>query len=479
MNNMSDRAMSAWSTLTSQWGSPLTLKSAYRDPVQNALANGARDSQHLHGNAFDVSTAGMSPEERASLIQAAQAAGFTGFGGYDNSLHFDVGPSRTWGSDYSGATTPDWLRSALGSAPVQVSTSGGPSMPMQEQPRGLFGFLGGEQTPDARTADQRKADLFNTLALGFNEMRLRPSQSLATGIQSRMASDRQLRTQQGRANRTVEWLKTQPNGSTAIQMIDAGADPAQAIQWLQQQNQAAASLARGEIKEVDGRLVRVMPDGTVQEIYGGSGAMDAPTVTKVTTEDGSEVAVQWDEQSGQWVPLSAPEGAIPTRRPLTAEQSKTTLFQSMQTQTAPVIDAIEQQWNPANMTDAVARATPIAGNFFASSQGQQYNAAAEAWSEGALRIATGAAATPAEKEAVMRTYFARPGDTPETIAFKNQLRKAYQESINLSLGQGTGYQLPIPTQFAADTLSPVDQIAVDDAFAEMEALLSQAGAGGQ
>lgn len=375
--------------------------------------------------------------------------------------------------------TQNYVRSILGGAPVQVSTSGGPSMPMQEQPRGLFGFLGGEQTPDARTADQRKADLFNTLALGFNEMRLRPSQSLATGIQSRMASDRQLRTQQGRANRTIEWLKTQPNGSTAIQMIDAGADPAQAIQWLQQQNQAAASLARGEIKEVDGRLVRVMPDGTVQEIYGGSGAMDAPTVTKVTTEDGSEVAVQWDEQSGQWVPLNAPEGAIPVRRPLTAEQSKTTLFQSMQTQTAPVIDAIEQQWNPSNMTDAVARATPIAGNFFASSQGQQYNAAAEAWAEGALRIATGAAATPAEKEAVMRTYFARPGDTPETIAFKNQLRKAYQESINLSLGQGTGYQLPIPTQFAADTLSPVDQIAVDDAFAEIEALLSQAGAGGQ
>ena len=239
MNNMSDRAMSAWSTLTSQWGSPLTLKSAYRDPVQNALANGARDSQHLHGNAFDVSTAGMSPEERASLIQAAQAAGFTGFGGYDNSLHFDVGPSRTWGSDYSGATTPDWLRSALGSAPVQVSTSGGPSMPMQEQPRGLFGFLGGEQTPDARTADQRKADLFNTLALGFNEMRLRPSQSLATGIQNRMASDRQGRQTQMAANRTIEWLKTQPGGEQFAAAVETGAIPAGSAIQAYMQSRAA------------------------------------------------------------------------------------------------------------------------------------------------------------------------------------------------------------------------------------------------
>lgn len=273
MNNMSDRAMAAWNTLTSQWGGPLSLTSAYRDPEYNASVGGARGSQHVHGNAFDVSTAGMTPEDRVALIKAAQAAGFTGFGGYDNSLHFDVGPSRTWGSDYTGATTPDWLRSALGSAPVQVSTSGGPSMPMQEQPRGLFGFLGGEQTPDARTADQRKADLFNTLALGFNEMRLRPSQSLATGIQNRMASDRQGRQQAMTTNRTIEWLRSQPNGEQYAQMIETGAIPAaNAVQAWQQAQASAAAAAQGEVREVNGRLVRVMPDGTVQEIYGSANA---------------------------------------------------------------------------------------------------------------------------------------------------------------------------------------------------------------
>lgn len=205
--------------------------------------------------------------------------------------------------------TQNYVRSILGGAPVQVSTSGGPSMPMQEQPRGLFGFLGGEQTPDARTADQRKADLFNTLALGFNEMRLRPSQSLATGIQNRMASDRQLRTQQGRANRTIEWLKTQPNGSTAIQMIDAGADPAQAIQWLQQQNQAAAALARGEIKEVDGRLVRVMADGTTQEVYNpyGNGTLspDQLSVANTLRDDFRTDTAAFNDVKSAFTDLSA------------------------------------------------------------------------------------------------------------------------------------------------------------------------------
>ena len=99
-------------------------------------------------------------------------------------------------------------------------------MPAPEQPRGLLGFLGGEQTQDTRTADQRKADLFNTLALGFNEMRLRPSQSLATGIQSRMASDRQGRQQAMTTNRTIEWLKTQPGGEQFAAAVETGAIPA-------------------------------------------------------------------------------------------------------------------------------------------------------------------------------------------------------------------------------------------------------------
>jgi muramidase (phage lysozyme) len=135
-------------------------------------------------------------------------------------------------------------------------------------------------------------------------------------------------------------------------------------------------------------------------------------------------------------------------KPLTESQSKLTLFQSLQTETQPVLLDLEKQFNPANLTDAAARSTPIAGNFFKSGQGQIYDSAATAWAEGALRIATGAAATPEEMERTKRAYFAQPGDTPDTIAFKAQMREMYNRSINRSLGKASEGSLPKPSDFA-------------------------------
>ena len=135
-------------------------------------------------------------------------------------------------------------------------------------------------------------------------------------------------------------------------------------------------------------------------------------------------------------------------KPLTESQSKLTLFQSLQTETQPVLLDLETQFNPANISDSAARSTPIAGNFFKSEQGQIYDSAATAWAEGALRIATGAAATPEEMERTKRAYFAQPGDTPNTIAFKAQMREMYNRSIQRSLSKEANGSLPKPSEFA-------------------------------
>lgn len=233
LDNMSPQAMAAWNALTQSWGQPLSLTSAYRDPAHNASVGGARRSQHMHGNAFDVSTAGMTPEQRAALIQQARAAGFQGFGGYDNSLHFDVGPSRAWGSDYTGATTPAWLTEALGSGgQTQISTSGVNDMPMNpQQPQGLLGFLG-VQKQDPTATDQtalpfyqrdRFKDTMGNLAVALNEMRLNPSQAVPQIVQNRQENRQQNRMD----NRTIEWLRSQPNGERFAQLAEAaGAGPA-------------------------------------------------------------------------------------------------------------------------------------------------------------------------------------------------------------------------------------------------------------
>ncbi|MFV1536953.1 YcbK family protein [Phaeobacter sp. JH204B] len=112
-DNMSSDALAAWDRLTSKYGD-LGVNSAYRDPAHNARVGGAKRSQHTHGNAFDVDVSGMPREDRIALIKDARGAGFRGIGVYDNSLHFDVGPSRAWGADYSRSSLPAWAVEAAG-----------------------------------------------------------------------------------------------------------------------------------------------------------------------------------------------------------------------------------------------------------------------------------------------------------------------------------------------------------------------------
>ena len=105
---------------------PLKITSGYRDPEHNAAVGGAKGSQHIHGNAFDVDTSGMNDEARAALIMRAREAGFGGIGVYDGSLHFDVGGDRAWGPDYHRGSLPEWAAGAAG-APVGTGATAAPT----------------------------------------------------------------------------------------------------------------------------------------------------------------------------------------------------------------------------------------------------------------------------------------------------------------------------------------------------------------
>ena len=109
---MTENALAAFEALQSAWGNPLAINSAYRDPEHNKRVGGAKNSQHTHGNAYDIDVSGLSREERLRLIELARRSGFQGIGVYNNALHFDVGPARAWGSDYTNATLPEWARAA-------------------------------------------------------------------------------------------------------------------------------------------------------------------------------------------------------------------------------------------------------------------------------------------------------------------------------------------------------------------------------
>ncbi len=197
-------------------------------------------------------------------------------------------------------------------------------------------------------------------------------------------------------------------------------------------------------------------DASGNPIAEGGPDNKAPTVQKLKMDDGSEVAVQWDANTQQWAPINAPQGggtAAP-RNKLTESQSKLTLFQNLQTETQPILLDLENQFNPGNLPDAFARGV-LGGNFLQTREGQIYNSAATAWAEGALRIATGAAATPEEMERTKRAYFAQPGDDPATISFKAQMREMYNRSIQKALGEkSVEGGLPMPSEFMERFAAP-------------------------
>lgn len=112
---VSRAASTSFSALQASWGSPLKVNSAYRDPEHNAKVGGAKNSQHTHGNAFDIDVSGLSKEQRVDMIKKARAAGFRGVGVYDNSLHFDVGGDRAWGPSYHRDSLPAWAAEAVAS----------------------------------------------------------------------------------------------------------------------------------------------------------------------------------------------------------------------------------------------------------------------------------------------------------------------------------------------------------------------------
>ncbi|MDE4299662.1 phage tail tip lysozyme [Phaeobacter gallaeciensis] len=136
---------------------------------------------------------------------------------------------------------------------------------------------------------------------------------------------------------------------------------------------------------------------------------------------------------------------------MTESERRIFMFNSMQQQTAPAINMIEDRgFDPSNIQDKLAGGV-LAGNFFRSEEGQMYDAAAGAWAESALRLATGAAATPEEYQRIRNMYFAASGDSPETIGFKRSMRESYQNVLRATLEGDMGAEPPTPLTYAIES----------------------------
>lgn len=91
------------------------INSGFRDPEENARVGGAKQSEHMDGNAMDIDVTGYSIPERVKIIEALSAAGITGLGIGTNIIHADVGGRRAWGYKTSagGGAVPKWAAAAI------------------------------------------------------------------------------------------------------------------------------------------------------------------------------------------------------------------------------------------------------------------------------------------------------------------------------------------------------------------------------
>jgi Phage tail lysozyme/Peptidase M15 len=110
------------------------ITSGHRDVATNAKVGGAKGSQHIGGNALDISLKGLTDQQKGAIIDHALANGARGIGYYpgSDSAHIDFrgGANAAWGPNYSRTSlgeTPGWFRQRAlahlrGDAPGSVVT---------------------------------------------------------------------------------------------------------------------------------------------------------------------------------------------------------------------------------------------------------------------------------------------------------------------------------------------------------------------
>lgn len=157
--------------------------------------------------------------------------------------------------------------------------------------------------------------------------------------------------------------------------------------------QLKALLEKGPmIKEVNGKLVRVLPDGTTQLLYDSGTNFDK-------------------------LPEFAAKSAAFTTRMIDAERNVRDVMGKKDKRDALLFD-------PTSITTAAVRLLPEGvGNYaLRGPEHQRYMQAAEQWIRAFLRKESGAAIGKDEFVRDFKVYFPQPGDGPDVVAQKAQAR---------------------------------------------------------
>ena len=240
-------------------------------------------------------------------------------------------------------------------------------------------------------------EMWLTLAMGFNSMRMRPDATLGAALADRLKTIRTQKQQNKTINRLMqsgdpmqrkiaELMSSGMSYKDAYKAAQGGGEPA-AIQTLRIRAEEAGLkpgtpeyqkfMAEGGVKK--GMGVRVRPDGTVEFVQGG----DLPSLTEA--------------------------------------QSNALVFSQRMRQSNDVLNDLESQGT--SLGQSLASKIPLAGNYLLSDEYQRYDQARRNFVNAVLRKESGAAIAESEFANAEKQYFPVPGDSEAVIAQKKRNRE--------------------------------------------------------
>jgi hypothetical protein len=341
----------------------------------------------------------------------------------------------------------------LGKGP-QTATTGtqgaAPMMQQEQKPRGLLGSLGIQKMEEGAEGETGQRfynrdsfkDTAAILAQGFGRMGIMGMEEIADSVAKQ-------RTENKARNKTAEYLRKAGRTDLA-DMVDQG---------LIGGREAASVLlqkpATGEIRQIDNKLVRVMPDGSVTEMY----ASDSPAeltadmreynLAKEQGFTGNFIEFIQAQKGGGLQIRTNPDGTTeiiqggPASTKLTEGQSKATGFFARSDEANKIMAGLEQEGT--DLRNAISGALPF-GNYMRTAEGQKYDQAKRNFINAILRQESGAAIGPSEFASAELQYFPQPGDSPEVIAQKKANRATAVSALKVSAGPGAeAIGAPAPT----------------------------------
>ena len=337
-------------------------------------------------------------------------------------------------ASYTGNKDPQATASTQGTAPMMQQE--------EETPRGLLGGLGIQKMQEGAPGEtgQRfyERDSFKDtaalLAQGFGRMGIMGMEEIADGIAKQ-------RTEAKAKNKTVEYLRKAGRNDLADmveQNLIGGKDAAAAL---------LKKPATGEVREIDGKLVRVMPDGTVTELYASESPAELTAdmreydLAKEQGFTGSFIEFIQAQKGGGLQIRTNPDGTTeiiqggPAATKLTEGQSKATGFFARSSEANDILSGLEQEGT--ELRNVFSGALPF-GNYMRTPEGQQYDQAKRNFINAVLRQESGAVIGPSEFASAEVQYFPQPGDSPEVIAQKRANRETAVRALEVSAGPGAG-----------------------------------------